>query len=356
MINIAIRADSSHQIGIGHVMRCITLAKEIETQMEARIVFLCREANRSIASKILDAGFEYFEMNSGVDNVESSLKHGTWLRATQKVDAVEFKTILNKNGIDFLDLIIVDHYGIDQLWHRSVNKITKKLLVIDDLGDRPLDCNYLLDQTFGCKPEKYLPLVSLHCKLLLGTEFALLRSEFKELPLVKHSSNVLLVMFGGTDPDNLTLKTLKITSQMKVFDEVSVVLNDTAKHLDEIIEFCSSSESISLHISPSNIAQLMSNSILAVGAAGTTSWERCAAGLPTVVVIQAFNQREIAFNLQEAGVINFIETESIGTKLLTKINEWLATLGRHNDIREKCQTICDGKGTENVVKEIFNDI
>lgn len=352
---IAIRADSSYEIGIGHVMRCITLASEIRRQLNARVIFISRKADGSAIHKIKAAGFEYVELNSGVDCSSSNLKHGHWLRASQEQDVVEVKSVLDKLNIKFLDLMIVDHYGIDIEWHRLAKSFSKQLSVIDDLGDRQLDCHFLLDQTFNCDKNKYASKVNSDCKMMLGTDFALLRSEFRGLPIVQHSRAKLLVMFGGTDPDNLTLQALRATHKLPSIDEIIVVLSDTAKHLEQVTEFCNSQKNVSLQISPKNIAQLMSESTLAIGAAGTTSWERCAAGLPAVVVVQALNQREIASNLKKAGVLTFIEASDIESSLLKETVIWLDKLKDSDITRIKCQKICDGAGASRVVKEIFGD-
>ncbi|MCL1093798.1 UDP-2,4-diacetamido-2,4,6-trideoxy-beta-L-altropyranose hydrolase [Shewanella kaireitica] len=355
MLTIAIRVDSSHQIGIGHVMRCLTLAQEINQQTCARIVFISRESEGSIAAKIVDEGFEYFELSSGIDNASSHLQHGQWLRNSQEKDASEFQAILNYNGINGLDLVIVDHYGIDQHWHKLVRQFSSKIFAIDDLGDRYLDCEYLLDQTFGCNPEKYSALVKPDCTLFLGTKYALLRPEFQKVQPAQTNDRTLLLMFGGTDPDNLTVQALNIVSQMASVNKIIVVMNGTAKHLHAVTEYCLLNKNISLHVSPKNIAGLMQQANLAVGAAGTTSWERCAAGLPAVVIIQAINQREIAFNLSGAGVISYMEAESVTDDLQHQIEAWFKLLSSDNDIVEKCQKICDGTGTSKVVKAMIND-
>lgn len=212
-----------------------------------------------------------------------------------------------------------------------------------------------MDQTFGCKKGKYNTLVNVSCKKLLGTKYALIRPEFTKVqPVVVHE-NSLLVMFGGTDPDNLTLKTLNIIENIPYLDQINVVLSDNAKNLIEVKKYCHSRNLVSLHISPTNIAQLMAQSKLSIGAAGTTSWERCAAGLPAVVVIEAFNQREIASNLQQAGVISYIEAENIDAELMGKVNEWLKVLSKENDFTEKCLGVCDGYGANRVAREILND-
>ncbi|XQW85878.1 UDP-2,4-diacetamido-2,4,6-trideoxy-beta-L-altropyranose hydrolase [Thalassotalea piscium] len=355
MINIAVRVDSSYQIGIGHVMRCITLAAEIKKQIKADIIFLCRAAEGSVKNKIEAAGFEYIELSAGIDDPTSTLQHGHWLRASQADDANEFIDALKAKNINYLDLIIVDHYGIDHEWHKSVQNFTKKIFVIDDLGDRKHNCDYLLDQTFSCNNSKYTQLVKEECQQMLGTQFALLRPEFEERKTSQKSDSALLVMFGGTDPDNLTLQALKVIRTLSHFKHVNVVLNDTAKYLTEVSEYCRSNKLFSLHISPNNIAELMANSVLAIGAAGTTSWERCALGLPTVVVIQAYNQREIASNLKKAGVISYIESTDIEKKLETEIRNWLIKLSSEYNIVDKCLAICDGKGAKRVAVRILND-
>jgi len=355
MKNIVIRADSSHEIGIGHVMRCLTLVNEIRKQRNVNVYFVSRKSDGNAEQKIVDAGFEYIELVSGVDTPISYLNHGNWLRATQQSDANEFKSALNTRGVYHVDLVIVDHYGIDHLWHEMIRNFTKNIFVIDDLGDRKHDCDFLLDQTYDCKLDKYKSLVSGECKKFLGTKYALLRPEFEKVQPVNIRGTSLLVMFGGTDPDNLTLKALNGIEKIPFVDKINVVLSDNAKNLIEIKKYCQSRDLIRLHVSPGNIAQLMAESKLAVGAAGTTSWERCASGLPTVVVIQALNQREIAFNLQKAGVISYIEAENISTELFDKVSEWLKVLSKENDFMEKCLDVCDGFGTNRVVRELLND-
>jgi UDP-2,4-diacetamido-2,4,6-trideoxy-beta-L-altropyranose hydrolase len=355
MKNIAIRTDASHQIGIGHVMRCLTLANELRKQNNATVFFVTRKAEGNAEEKIKDAGFEYVELDTGVDAPISYLNHGNWLRAPQLSDAEEFKSALNRRGVFYVDLVIVDHYGIDYLWHKQIKNFTKKIFVIDDLGDRLHDCDYLLDQTYSCKADKYKNLVSSECNQYLGTLYALLRPEFEGLQPVKVDENSLLVMFGGTDPDNLTLKVLNVIENMSYLDKINVVLSGSAKNLVEVSTYCQSRDLISLHISPNNIAKLMAESKLAIGAAGTTSWERCVAGLPTVAVIQAFNQREIASSLQKAGVISYIEANNIDDQLKDKVSEWLIALSKDNDYMEKCLDVCDGYGTNRVVSGILND-
>ncbi len=355
MGKIIFRADASYEIGIGHFMRCLTLAQELNINKEHDIIFIYRKTDGYLEESIKSAGFKCIELKKGIDHPLSNLHHGHWLRATQEEDADEFRAVLKEHNIDSVDLIVVDHYGIDHLWHSQVRNITKKIFVIDDLGDRFLNCDYLLDQTFGCDVNKYSKLVNRNCKKFLGTKYALLRQEFQGLTSTERKNESLLVMFGGTDPDNLTLRALKVIDSINITRPVSVIMNTGSKHLQSIIDYCHSRKSFFLHVSPSNVAKLMSESILAIGAAGTTSWERCAAGLPAVVIIQAFNQREIASNLQKKGVISYIEAEHIEKELENQINAWIKLLSNENHIKEICLDICDGYGAPRIAREIIND-
>lgn len=351
MLNIAFRVDSSFDIGIGHVMRCLTLAQKITQKMNANVTFFSRKNDGCINTKIKELGFKLCEMVEPIDDFQSDLQHGRWLGNTIKNDVKEF---IEKSNQQLFDLVIIDHYAIDKRWHNEVRNITKKIMVIDDLGDREHDCDFLLDQTFLCPHTKYLDKVPKYCELLLGTEYALLREEFLIPPKKNRQKNILL-MFGGTDPDNLTIECLFNLKHTRYFQNINVVLNNSALHINSVKNFCKEN-SITLHISPKNIAELMSTSILAIGAAGTTSWERCAMGLPAVVIIQADNQRQIASALQNAKVISYIEQKEIKSSLTQHIDAWMKVLASNNDIIKRCYDVCDGSGSSNVIKRVCNDI
>ncbi|MDW2402506.1 UDP-2,4-diacetamido-2,4,6-trideoxy-beta-L-altropyranose hydrolase [Vibrio sp. 1262-1] len=358
MQHIVFRVDSSYEIGTGHVMRCLTLAKEIRKQVEAEIYFFSRNSQGNINSLIESEGFHLVEMEAPGEVKNGELKHCAWLGKTPEADAEEFLNLVDNLELPKVDCLVIDHYGIDKKWQSLVSNVAYKTLVIDDLGDRFHQCDFLLDQTFNSKDEKYNKLVPLGCKLLLGTKYALLREEFRETVITgamvdQKRQNKVLVMFGGTDPTNLTLKSLHILVKRKDVTEINVILGPSAMHAVEVKQFCEGRANITLHISPSNIAELMSASDLAVGAAGTTSWERCASGLPAVVVIQADNQRQIAKELEAEGVITYLEEDEIELNLNTHIDQWLSADNLKDKLKDKCIEICDAMGSNRVICELF---
>jgi len=354
LFNIAFRVDSSLNIGSGHVMRCLTLATAISKATNVNITFFCRDTTGNSNENIIQSGFELVKMAPPTSTIDLK-NYSSWLGASLDDDSEEFLQLTTGKNYD---LIVIDHYAIDTRWHNKVKNITKKIMVIDDLANRKHNCDLLLDQTYRCPTVKYTHLVNNHTQLLLGSDFALLRSEFLEFQKVsiEKKERTLLIMFGGTDPDNLTLQVLTLVIKLKYFEKINVILNKTAKNVKSVFVFAQCHKKVFLHISPSNIAEIMSTATLAIGAAGTTSWERCALGLPAVVIVQADNQREIANALQLAEVIRFISITEIEEKLIKEVEFWKNRLKSNNNVYKNCINICDGKGSIRVANEVLKII
>ena len=104
--------------------------------------------------------------------------HAKWLGTDWAIDAVQTQQTL---GDQVFDWLVVDHYALDGRWEKAMRTHTRRIMVIDDLADRPHACDLLLDQTFGRQMEDYIPLVPEACTLLCGSQFALLRPEFAAL-------------------------------------------------------------------------------------------------------------------------------------------------------------------------------
>ncbi|WP_448552048.1 UDP-2,4-diacetamido-2,4,6-trideoxy-beta-L-altropyranose hydrolase [Thalassotalea montiporae] len=376
MMNIAIRADSSTQMGTGHIMRCLTLANALKTKCSANVYFFCRNTVGNINKAILDAGHLLIEMLPPSNVDKGHLAHSSWLGSAQDEDAKEFLMLMGQPIAEatvvpkHFDFIVIDHYAIDCLWHKAVRRVTDNIVVIDDLGDRQHDCDYLIDQTFQCSTAKYKNKVPLHCQLQLGTDYAMLRPEFNveaRFGLNQHQlvdkriaqlnanqeQRRLLIMFGGTDPDNLSLQTLKLLSAQSNRYYVDIILGSSAKHIEEVKDYCENHLQFTLHVAPKNIAQLMLNADLAIGAAGATSWERCALGLPSLLIVQARNQIEIAKALTRAGAVQSFEATELDTLLI----ERLAALTDSQLIQmiNNCVSVCDGLGANRLVKRILLD-
>ena len=150
-MKVIFRVDASLQIGTGHVMRCLTLARVLK-ENGADVKFICRKHEGNLIDKIHSSGFNVNELEV-LERIEvnDKLAHSYWLGATQQQDSDDCIEILKAEKIDWL---IVDHYALDELWQKRLKPYYKKLMVIDDLADRKHRCDILLDQTFGRQQDR----------------------------------------------------------------------------------------------------------------------------------------------------------------------------------------------------------
>ncbi|WP_017726251.1 UDP-2,4-diacetamido-2,4,6-trideoxy-beta-L-altropyranose hydrolase [Halalkalibacterium ligniniphilum] len=307
------RVDSSVEIGTGHVMRCLTLAEELK-EKGYHSIFVTRKHEGSLSSYIADKGFQVELLNAAsvAAHNDQDLKHSHWLGVHQKEDVME---TLNKVAyLATVDLLVVDHYGIDYRWESMVRASgnVQQLFVIDDLADRKHNCDLLLDQNYYPNMrQRYDGLVNKDCKLLLGPSFALLRKEFKvaRKNLSQWSGPIerVLIFFGGTDPTNETMKVLKAISRLAVKDIIfDVIVGASNPKQDVIKELTASLEHVHFYCQVTNMAELMVKADLAIGAGGSTTWERCYLGLPALTIDVAENQSEILEALHNKCVLHHL--------------------------------------------------
>ena len=196
------------------------------------------------------------------------------------------------------DLLVVDHYGLDQAYESHFRGFATKILVIDDLANRAHDCDVLLDPTYGRKKEAYLPLVPPACLLLTGVDYALLRKDFiclrpQALEKRRATQGVkkILVCMGGSDPQNNTLKALTMIQESGFEGDIDVVLGFQAPHREKVQAFLDTlPASSTIHID-ADMPTLIYEADLAIGAAGSSVWERCCLGLPQIALQTADNQK-----------------------------------------------------------------
>jgi len=349
-MKVIFRVDASLQMGTGHVMRCLTLAKVLK-ENGANVEFICRKHKGNLIDKIRSSGFNVHELGLFEEpEVDTSLAHSHWLGATQQQDADDCIDILKAEKSNWF---IVDHYALDEQWQKKLKPYYEKLMVIDDLADRKHQCDILLDQTFGRQQEDYSVFTPKGCQLLLGSQHALLRPEFsnlREYSLKRRTKPVLkqlLVNMGGVDIDNMTeevvreLKTCILPNDLKVV----IVMGGSAPHLEGVrIEADSLPYKVEVKVDVDNMAEIMADSDMAIGAAGSTTWERCCLGLPTIQLLTANNQKTVFELLSKGGVVKSIDSIE---KLSKYIKEFKPKLGSASLLSS---TVCDGSGVSRVMQ------
>lgn len=288
-MNVLIRTDASAAIGSGHVMRCLTLAHSLRAK-GAAVSFVSREWPGNLSQYVESKGFPVYRLAA-----PSGGNDAGWLGVDPAQDAAETAALLA--GIEQqTDWLIVDHYGLDRQWEASMRPYVRRIMVIDDLANRKHDCDLLLDQNlYADMEQRYEGLLPPGCRQLLGPAYVLLRDEFYQARrrVQRHKKPVkrILVFFGGSDPTNETVKTLRVLQKMKLPNlELDVVVGAANPEREQIKDLCEALPHARFHCQIDNMAELMEEADFAIGAGGTSLWERCFLGLPSLTVIVADNQ------------------------------------------------------------------
>jgi UDP-2,4-diacetamido-2,4,6-trideoxy-beta-L-altropyranose hydrolase len=365
---IVFRVDASIQIGNGHVIRCLTLADALKDR-GSRCLFICREHAGNLLGLIRQRGHDAFSLTAPDMGRKVALPksrrcdpaHIDWLGANWHADAVE--TLHSLKG-EIVDWLIIDHYSLDYRWEFFLRPSCRKLMVIDDLADRKHDCNLLLDQNLGRQSQDYLGLVPEKCLTIVGPSYALLRPEFsalrqyslqrRKVPQLKH----LLITMGGIDQPNATSQVLLALRDCSLPEgcHITVVMGPHAPWLSQVFEIAAMMPwTTDVKVDVSNMAQLMSDSDLAIGAAGSTSWERCCLGVPTLMLVLAKNQQEVASSLEDAGAVLIFELgQLLKYQLENQLQRLISRKKALNDMIQKSIQVIDGDGVHRVLSRLID--
>lgn len=321
-MRIAFRTDASLEISSGHVMRCLTLADALAIR-GAVCHFICRAHPGNLCDEIRRRGHTvtvlpdvYVPPTSGMDDMHQ-LDYSAWLGCGWQTDAQQTNLVLASFQPDW---VVLDHYSLDKRWEDAVGSYVRQLMVIDDLANRPHSCDLLLDQNLGRQTKDYVRLVPPNCLVLAGPTYALLRPEFARLRAYslqrrrrKSTLCKLLVAMGGVDMPNATSRVLEALkrSPLPRSCHITVVMGVGAPSLGNVREIAERMPwPTDVVVNVSDMAQRMADSDLAIGAAGSSSWERCCLGLPTLLVVLAENQQSGATALKAANAVYLIGAPS----------------------------------------------
>jgi UDP-2,4-diacetamido-2,4,6-trideoxy-beta-L-altropyranose hydrolase len=354
-MNIAFRVDASAQIGTGHLARCLTLAGALAAR-GARARFICREPGPFVINQIRSQGHALTALAAPKRELpadDRDLAHSAWLGVPQADDA---EATLAVDGEDW-DLLVADHYGLDARWEGAVRRRAKKIFVIDDLADRRHDCDFLLDQNLQPHAiDRYHCLVGSNCIRLVGTRFALLRTEFAHARgRHRFRNRTLNIFFGGSDPKGGTLiATDAILPLCADGWSADIIVGATNPRLEEIRQRCAGSASVTFHVQVSNMADLFSRATLAIGAGGSASLERCCCALPALLTSFADNQRASceAFAREKAAIDLGPMALLTSAQLRSAVKRIIAHPALLLSMSRRAASLVDGRGVERVMDAV----
>ena len=357
---VVFRADASIQIGTGHVMRCLTLADEL-TRQGHECWFICREHPGHLGDLIASNGHYLSLLPASTDtppqqNRSAADNYPSWLGVPWEEDADQTLVAISPLNPDWL---VVDHYALDAQWEHTLSGAVDKIMVIDDLANRPHECVLLLDQNLGRVASDYDGLLPAECLRLIGPRHALLRPDFAALRAQSLSRRKtpelkrILISLGGVDRTNVTGQVLKALahSSLPASTELDIIMGASAPYLKAVrqqADHLPFKANVSVNVF--DIAERMCEADLAIGAAGSTSWERCCLGVPTILLAIADNQNMVNQALIAQGAAVELKIKSLKSSGGRVISDALKKIfGNWAEMIEMASTVTDGRGCMKVI-------
>lgn len=332
------RADASQDIGSGHVRRCLALASALNTE-GWQCAFAVRPGSQATVP----------ELSAGEATVLELAGHA--------IDEPKMLAARWPNGVD---LLIVDHYGRDAGFETACRGWAKRVFAIDDLAGRAHDADFLLDQGLGRVPEAYAGRVPGQCRLLLGTSYALLRPRFSAIRLGEAAKEAaamsrIVISLGGGDSKDVVGVICAGVVQCGLPLTVDILMGASAASQAGAQEFRpGDGQQFRVHVDYPDPAGLIAGADLAIGAGGTSAWERCCLGVPTLLILLADNQRDNAAALIAAGAAQSLG--DAGSLTASAVAAALRALSDEPDRRramaQAAGRLCDGLGARRVAMEL----
>lgn len=354
LVKIGIRVDASPSIGLGHLIRCLTLAESLRDRGCA-VFFLMGATSENLAARNIPRSLGFPVIDLPFVDFWSSF---TELESCQEKDATHTRFEIQKLS-DKFDWMVVDHYKLSKVWCELAYKFSDKICVIDDIFDRSITCDLLLNQNYYKKAfNPYSNLVAPGTRTLLGPSFCLLKREFiphrpespKSLPCDRKLS--LLISFGGADPNDLTSK---IVSQLELNKyEAHIVIGAMYKHWEILKKIIDKRSDVKVHRNVADIWKLMRTTDLSIGAGGTMTWERFFMGIPSVAISIASNQTQGLSDLAEDNYIVYAGEEPKATEVAVGfLDDLIADKASYYQLSQSGMELIDGLGPARVTEAIL---
>lgn len=356
-MRVLIRVDASSTIGTGHLMRCLALADSLQ-KLGGDITFLCK-AFPSNGSKFIELrGFTVILLPLNWKCKEHKTTHRydeRMLRRHSNADASQTQKVIKSIGK--IDWLVLDSYALGLEWERLIRPLVSDLMVVDDFVDRQHCSDLLLNQNIiPASANNYSGKVPQNCRVITGPSYCLLDASYERLRKVtppRHGKIKRIVLyFGGVDPTNQTKMVLQALLEGN-FENlvVDVVLPSLGPFRADIQSFAKKLPFAKVHDELPTLANLFARADLAIGAAGSASWERVCLGLPALIVSISEDQRIVADGLEKNGLARWIGHQGSLTSfdILREIESTLQS-DQLTEWSSHCRNRVDGAGSSRVAE------
>lgn len=339
---IAIRVDGNEYIGTGHLVRCMCMARALEKQGAHCVFFVAQE---QAGAFVREKGFECMVLNTDYSNMEAELPE---LIKVAKEYAPK--------------LWLVDSYQVTREYLRGLGQVYP-VVHMDDTGDLVFESDGLINYNIYGEEMDYESKCSPQMRLLLGAKYAPVKEEFTKIPyrISEDVQNVLITM-GGSDKLNITGKFCQCL--LKCLPEnihFTLICGRFNPHLQELTELQKMNSRVQVLVDVPDMWNKLAMADVAISAGGTTMYELCAMGIPTVCCYYVENQRRVAegfaSGVQLCNLGDFSKEPDI---VLSGLSEAVSELVENRELREelskRMKSIVDGHGAERIAKWLLETV
>ena len=269
----------------------------------------------------------------------------------------ELKALSGQHQIGF---IVIDGYHFDERYQRDVKAIGPPLMTLDDYGHCQNYCaDLILNQNPGASAYLYLHRDE-HCRLLLGTDYVMLRAQFLQAPKRSHILSAqpehFLISMGGADLENATelvlQALLKATGKYSSAVTIGLIVGAANSHLQKLQTYTTPNKdkgAIQIFQNVTDMANLLNSCQVLISAGGTTVFEAAYLALPNLVLQTAANQNAVK-EFGKMGAIHYLgDLTGASEPALAKTIEAYLLPELLNASAAKAAKIIDGRGTERVI-------
>lgn len=342
---ILFRADGNPQIGSGHVMRCLSIADAAKDQgLECRFAV----ADGSFFSTIRERGF-------GCEVLDTDYRH-------MDAERDALARLLLRDG---LAAVVVDSYFVTPEYLAWLGQFAD-VTYIDDLAAFAYPVKNLVNYNIYGPELDYEGLYKAAGipapQFLLGPRYAPLRKQFQNIPsrAARRAAADILVSTGGADPEHMALRIVRHLGGWSPeppyrFHFVVGGMSPDVQALRQIAKKC---PWMQLHENVQDMAGLMCRCDLAIAAAGSTLYELCACGVPTITYAFADNQLlgMAAFEkhgiMQSAGDIRLLKEPE--KAIMYRLDELARDSAKRERMRQNMNAAISGNGAERIAKSLRN--
>lgn len=347
MHSVAFRADGGLNIGMGHIMRSLSLAKEF--RRNGYKVFFISKYKGGI-EKIKEENFDVIQLKHREIENTTGFNYGNPEELDKEAEEINSIIKLYK-----IDLLFIDTYNVTKEYFLKIKPHVKKLGYIDDLNKFVYPVDILVNGNITAEYMNYKK-YSEDEIMLLGPKYNLIRDEFRNLPerIVKEEVEEIMITTGGSDPHNMSVKLLNMILQDKELKnlKINVIVGNSFTNKEELKNISRENKNVILHENVKYMSRIMLRSDIAISSGGSTLYELCACGTPTLAFIYADNQEFIVKKMDELGYVKSLGlyNKLKAEKVLKKIHLIKDDFNLRINYIKKQQLLVDGMGTSRIVE------